>query len=107
MISGQEVRGPLLWFMVCLFFLGVGGANFAMYMLWLREQYRTECRASAFDFPTSVGRFAGAGIIFLVGAAVRHFQTIGIRVALTSVAFAVGLLAIPLGEETEGKPLPA
>ncbi len=97
----------LPWFMVCLFFLGVGGASFAMYTLWLPEQYRTECRASAFAFSTSVGRFVAAGITFLAGAGVKRFQTIGIPVALTSVAFAVGLLPIPFGEETKGKPLPA
>jgi hypothetical protein len=90
--------------MICLFFLGVGGANFAVYTLWVPEQYRTECRASAFAFSTSVGRFVGAGITFLVGAGVRHFQTIGIPVALTSVAFAVGLLLIPFGEETRDDP---
>ena len=71
------------------------------------EQYRTECQASAFAFSTSVGRFAGAGITFLVGAGVRHFQTIGIIVALTAVAFVIGLLLIPFGEETKGKTLPA
>jgi MFS family permease len=100
-------HGAMPWFMICLFFLGVGGANFAMYTLWVPEQYRTECRASAFAFSTSVGRFAGAGITFLVGAGVRHFQTIGIPVALTSVAFVAGLLLIPFGEETRGKSLPA
>ena len=100
-------QDPLFWFMICLFFLGVGGANFAVYTLWVPEQYRTECRASAFAFSTSVGRFVGAGITFLVGAGVRHFQTIGIPVALTSVAFAVGLLLIPFGEETKGRSLPA
>src|SRR5207247_177245 len=52
----------LRWFFTVLFFLGFGGANFAMYTLWLPEQYSTECRASAFAFATSVGRFAGAGI---------------------------------------------
>jgi MFS family permease len=97
----------LFWFMVCLFFLGVGGANFAMYTLWLPEQYRTECRASAFAFSTSVGRFVGAGITFLVGAGVSYFQTIGTPVALTSIAFVIGLLLVPFGEETKGKPLPA
>jgi MFS family permease len=97
----------LFWFMICLFFLGVGGANFAMYTLWLPEQYRTECRASAFAFATSAGRFIGAGITFLVGAGVAHFQTIGTPVALTSLAFVVGLLLLPFGEETKGKPLPA
>jgi MFS family permease len=100
-------HGAMPWFMVCLFFLGVGGANFAMYTLWVPEQYRTECRASAFAFSTSVGRFVGAGITFLVGAGVRHFQTIGIPVALTSLAFVAGLLLIPFGEETRGKELPA
>jgi MFS family permease len=97
----------LLWFFVCLFFLGLGGANFAMYTLWVPEQYRTECRASAFAFSTSAGRFIGAGITFLVGAGVAHFQTIGTPVALTSLAFVVGLLLLPFGEETRGKPLPA
>src|SRR2546428_5514590 len=97
----------LTWFFVVLFFLGVGGANFAMYTLWLPEQYSTECRASAFAFATSVGRFAGAGITFLVGAGVAYFHTIGTPVALTSIAFLIGLALLPLGEETKGKPLPA
>jgi hypothetical protein len=93
--------------MTALFVLGVGGANFAMYTLWLPEQYSTECRASAFAFATSVGRFAGAGITFLVGTGVAYFQTIGTPVALTSIAFLFGLLLLPFGEETRGKPLPA
>jgi MFS family permease len=95
------------WFLVGLFVLGVGGANFAMYTLWLPEQYTTECRASAFAFSTSVGRFAGAGITFLVGSGVAHYHTIGTPVALTSVAFLIGLLLLPFGEETRGQPLPA
>jgi MFS family permease len=90
-----------------LFFLGLGGANFAMYTLWLPEQYSTECRASAFAFATSAGRFVGAGITFLVGAGVARYQTIGTPVALTSIAFVVGLALLPFGEETRGKPLPA
>ncbi|HEY7284159.1 MAG TPA: MFS transporter, partial [Vicinamibacterales bacterium] len=93
-------------FMVVLFFLGVGGANFAMYTLWLPEQYGTDCRASAFAFATSVGRFAGAGITFLVGAGVQYFQTLGTPVALTSIAFLVGLAALPFGHETRGQALP-
>jgi MFS family permease len=97
----------LFWFMGCLFFLGIGGANFAMYTLWLPEQYPTECRASAFAFATSVGRFAGAGITFLVGAGVSYYHTIGTPVALTSLAFLVGLLLLPFGKETKGSPLPA
>jgi MFS family permease len=97
----------LVWFLVCLFFLGLGGANFAIYTLWLPEQYRTECRASAFAFATSIGRFAGAGITFVVGAGVSYYHTIGTPVAMTAVAFVIGLLLLPFGEETRGKPLPA
>jgi len=97
----------LRWFFVCLFFLGLSGANFAMYTLWLPEQYPTECRGSAFAFATSVGRFFGAGFTFLVGAGVAHFHTIGIPVALTSIAFGVGLLVLPFGHETTGQTLPA
>jgi MFS family permease len=96
----------LAWFLVSLFFLGIGGANFALYTLWLPEQYRTECRASAFAFATSSGRFVAAGITFLVGNGVAYFHTIGTPVALTSVAFLLGLILLPLGEETKGKALP-
>jgi len=101
--------GPtaLPWFFVCLFFLGLGGANFAVYTLWLPEQYPTECRASAFAFCTSFARFGGAGITFLVGAGVQHFGSLGIPVALTSIAFAIGLLLLPFGAETRGQSLPA
>lgn len=93
-------------FLAVLFFLGLGGASFAMYTLWLPEQYTTECRASAFAFITSAGRFAGAGITFLVGAGVAHYHTIGKPVAFTALAFVLGLLLLPLGEETRGRALP-
>jgi MFS family permease len=95
------------WFMVCAFWLGLGGANFIVYSFWLPEQYGTECRASAFAFTTNIGRFAAAGFTFLVGAGVRHFQTLGTPVALTGLAFIVGIALLPFGEETKGKPLPA
>lgn len=100
-------RHALAWFFAGLFFLGIGGANFAVYTLWLPEQYRTECRGSAFAFATSIGRFLAAGITFLVGAGVAHMHTIGTPVALTSIAFLAGLILIPWSEETTGKELPA
>ena len=95
------------WFIFCSFLLGLGGANFIVYSFWLPEQYGTECRASAFAFNTNFGRFVAAGFTFLVGAGVRHFQTLGTPVALTAFAFLVGLIFLPFGEETKGKPLPA
>lgn len=99
-------RNAMAWFFVGLFFLGIGGANFAMYTLWLPEQYPTTCRGSAFAFITSVGRFAGAGFTFLVGAGVAHYHTIGIPVAMTALAFLFGLLLVPFGLETTGQRLP-
>jgi MFS family permease len=93
-------------FFICLFFLGLGGANFAVYTLWLPEQYPTECRASAFAFSTSFARFGGAAITFLVGSGIRHFGSLGTPVAITAVAFALGLLLIPFGVETRGQSLP-
>ncbi len=101
--------GPsaLAWFFVCLFFLGLGGANFAVYTLWLPEQYPTECRASAFAFSTSFARFGGAAITFLVGSGVQRYGSLGVPVAMTAVAFAIGLFLIPFGAETRGQTLPA
>jgi len=99
--------GALEWFMVCTFFLGLGGANFVVYSFWIPEQYSTECRVSAFAFTTNIGRFAGAGLTFLVGAGVRHFGTLGAPVALTALAFVIGLAALPFGAETKGHELPS
>jgi MFS family permease len=100
-------QNALEWFMACLFFLGIGGANFAVYSLWIPEQYATQCRVSAFAFTTNIGRFAAAGISFLVGYGVKEFGTLGTPVALTAIAFVVGLLLLPWGYETKGKPLPS
>jgi len=99
-------QDAMLWFFIGMFFLGVGGANFAMYTLWLPEQYPTTCRGSAFAFATSVGRFVGAGFSFMVGAGVAHFHTIGVPVALTAIPFVLGLFLLPFGLETTGQRLP-
>jgi MFS family permease len=99
-------QNALGWFLACSALLGLGGANFIVYSFWLPEQYGTECRASAFAFITNIGRFAAAGFTFLVGIGIRHFQTMGIPVAMSALAFIVGLLLIPFGEETRGKRLP-
>jgi MFS family permease len=94
-------------FLTTLFFLGVFGGNFALFSLWLPEQYATSVRATAFAFCTSIGRFVGAGVNFALAAGVQHMGTLGVPVALTSVAFALGLLVIPLAVETKGERLPA
>jgi MFS family permease len=94
-------------FFVLIFFLGIGGANFAMYTLWLPEQYSTNCRASAIAFVSSVGRFVGVAMVFLVGAGIQRYGSLGVPVAITAAAFLIGLAILPFAEETKGKALPA
>jgi MFS family permease len=93
-------------FIACLFFLGFFGGNFALFSLWLPEQYETSVRATAFSFATSFGRFIGAGVNFLIGAMVRNAGTLGKPVAYTALAFGLGLLIIPFAQETRGQTLP-
>ena len=91
----------------CIFLLGLGGANFALYTVWLPELYPTDCRASAIAFISSVGRFVGVAMVFLVGAGIRSYGSLGVPVAVTAIAFVFGLMLVPLSVETRGKSLPA
>jgi MFS family permease len=93
-------------FIAWLFVLGFFGGNFALFSLWLPEQFETRVRATAFAFCTSFGRFVGAGVNFLLGAAVLQMKTLGLPLALTAIAFVVGLFIIPLAPETRGEVLP-
>jgi MFS family permease len=93
-------------FIAVLFFLGFFGGNFALFSLWLPEQYGTTVRATAFAFTTSFGRFIAAGVNFGVGALVSRMATLGKPVAFTAIAFGIGLLVIPFAVETRGKVLP-
>ena len=75
---------PFIALLPCL---GFFGGNFAIFSLWLPEQYGTSVRATAFAFATSFGRFLGAGVNFLLGAMVHNMGTLGKPVAFTAVAF--------------------
>ena len=96
----------LTLFIIILFFMGFAGGNFAVFSLWLPEQYDTRVRATAFAFSTSVGRFVGAGVNFALAAAVLRVGSLGVPVALTGFAFGLGLLVIPFAMETRGQQLP-
>jgi MFS family permease len=100
------VPGGLHLFIGSLFFLGLFGGNFALYSLWLPEQYPTVMRATAFALITSFGRFIGAGVNFLIGSAVHTYGSIGMPVASTALAFLLGLLILPFCLETRGQRLP-
>ncbi|RKP44448.1 MFS transporter [Pararobbsia silviterrae] len=96
----------LATFIGLLFVLGFFGGNFALFSLWLPEQFETRVRATAFAFCTSVGRFIGAGVNFGIGAMVLHMKTLGTPIALTAIAFVIGLVLIPFAPETRGEVLP-
>lgn len=98
---------PLPAFFVCVFFMGLGGGNFANYTIWLPELYTTDCRASAIGFISSIGRFAGVGMTFLVAWGIRTYGSLGVPVAIVAMAFVVGLLILPFTKETKGHVLPA
>ena len=99
-------ESALPMFMSVLFFLGLFGGNFAIFSLWLPELFGTEARATAFAFCTSVGRFIGAGVNFALAGAVAAMGTLGTPIALTAIAFGLGLLIIPFARETRGEVLP-
>ncbi len=90
-----------------LFVLGVGGANLAIYTMWLPEQYTTDCRASAIAFISSIGRFVAVVMVFVVGAGISRFGSLGVPVALMAIMYVIGLLILPFAEETRGRRLPA
>jgi MFS family permease len=97
----------LVPFIALLVVLGFFGGNFALFSLWLPEQFETRVRATAFAFCTSVGRFFGAIVNFGIGAMVLNMKTLGVPIALTAIAFLIGLAVIPFAPETKGQELPS
>jgi MFS family permease len=98
---------PLTLFFVCVFFMGLGGANFANYTIWLPELYTTDCRASAIGFISSVGRFVGVAMTFVLAEGIRSYGSLGMPVAIVAMAFVFGLALLPFAKETKGHVLPA
>jgi MFS family permease len=96
----------LVPFIAVLVLLGFSGGNFAIYNVWIPEQYETQVRATAFAFIVSFGRFAAAGANFLLAAVIERMGTLGVPVALTAIIFALGLLVVPFALETRGQQLP-
>lgn len=100
------LKDGLVPFVACMVLLGFASGNFAIYNLWLPELYTTQVRATAFAFAISFGRFIAAGVNFLLGALIRDMGTIGTPIALTAIAFGIGLLILPWSIETKGQRLP-
>ena len=96
----------LTLFFIAVFFMGLGGANFAVYTMWLPELYATECRASAIGFISSVGRFVGVAMVFLLGAGIASYGSLGVPVAVVAGTFIFGLILLPFSRDTTGQVLP-
>jgi MFS family permease len=92
-------------FFVFVVVMGIGGANFAVFTIWLPEQYPTDIRASGFAFCTTMSRFLAAGGTFLIGYGI---STVGIAtpLALTAIPFLLAFLLLRLSPETRGQVLP-
>lgn len=86
--------------------LGLGGADFALFTVWLPEQYRTEIRATAFAFCTTISRFVAAAGTFVVGFAISQANTLGRPLALTALPFVLGIGLCYLAPETKAQVLP-
>jgi MFS family permease len=86
--------------------LGIGGGNFAVFTVWLPEQYPTEIRATAFAFCTTMSRFVAAACTFLVGYGIARAGTIGWPLALTAVPFVFGIWLAYRAPETTDEMLP-
>ncbi|MGW5658839.1 MFS transporter [Streptomyces sp. NPDC003758] len=87
--------------------LGLGGASFAVFTIWLPEQYPTRMRATAFALTTTFSRWVAAACTFLIGYGIHATGSLSVPLSLTAVVFAVGTLLVRLAPETRDQALPA
>jgi MFS family permease len=86
--------------------LGLGGANFAVFTIWLPEQYPTRMRATAFAFTTTFSRWFAAAGTFLIGYGIHATGSLSIPISLTALVFVAGIAMVGLAPETRGQALP-
>jgi MFS family permease len=86
--------------------LGLGGANFAVFTIWLPEQYPTRMRATAFAVTTTFSRWFAAAGTFLIGYGIHATGSLTIPISLTAVVFVLGIAMVRLAPETRGQVLP-
>ncbi|MFB8273222.1 MFS transporter [Streptomyces sp. NPDC055955] len=86
--------------------LGLGGASFAVFTIWLPEQYPTRMRATAFAFTTTFSRWVAAGGTFLIGYGIHATGSLTLPLTLTAAVFAIGMLLVRLAPETRSTALP-
>lgn len=86
--------------------LGLGGASFAVFTIWLPEQYPTRMRATAFAITTTLSRWVAAAGTFLIGYGIHATGSLTIPLTLTAVVFLIGMALVRLAPETRGTALP-
>ena len=86
--------------------LGFAGANFAVFTIWLPEQYPTRMRATAFAFTTTLSRWVAAIGTFLIGYGIHATGSLTVPISLTAVVFILGIAAVRVAPETRGQVLP-
>ncbi len=86
--------------------LGIAGANFAVFTIWLPEQYPTRMRATAFAFTTTLSRWVAAIGTFLIGYGIHATGSLTIPISLTALVFVLGIAMVRLAPETRGSALP-
>lgn len=97
-------QNNLFLFLPLLVLLGIGGADFSVFSLWVPEIYPTEARAGGFAVITALGRYAGAGLVFLI-AILASATTLGTALAYGSIAFLVGIVLLAFVKEDRNKEL--
>jgi hypothetical protein len=94
-------------FFACAPFLGFGAANFAVFTIWLPEQYPTAIRTTAFAFATTTSRWVAAVLTLAVAWRIDALGSLTIPMVLTAAPFLIGLPLVRLIPETRGQELPA
>jgi MFS family permease len=86
--------------------LGLGGANFAVFTVWLPEQYPTRVRATAFAFTTTLSRWVAAVGTFAIGYGIHASGSLALPLATTAIPFLIGIGLVRLAPETRHETLP-
>ncbi|WP_028935522.1 MFS transporter [Pseudonocardia spinosispora] len=94
---------PLFFLFVVV--MGIGGADFAVFTIWLPEQYPTALRASGFAFSTTMSRFVAAIGTFGIGYGISA-GGIALPLALTAVPFLLAFVLLRFSPETRDQVLP-
>lgn len=97
--------GSVALFFVFIVVMGIGGADFAVFTIWLPEQYPTNGRASGFAFSTTMSRYVAAAGTFAIGYGISA-AGIALPLALTAVPFLLGFALLRGAPETRGQVLP-